>query len=142
MITFIPVLFILYIAFFLGYYVGKSVPDEIKPAQRYWNMTLDVLLLLMTAMTFLSYGYVLLAFIIPAILLVARYFAPLPYTTLTGILLAATIYLSTPVQLIIIVLCLTLNFAIGATTDKKKLFKTTLWQPGIAIALLLITYLL
>jgi hypothetical protein len=139
MLGFIAIAFTLYIVFFIGWNVGNSVPDEIIPSRRYLEIGIDLLLLAMLCIVLFGFGHYLAATLILVAVLAARYFLPFTYVyaPLSGVLLAASTLLPAQVQVAVAVLCLALNFLLGATSKLKVLMRSIL-QPLAAVALALI----
>jgi hypothetical protein len=137
MLAFIAVAFALYITFFIGWNVGKGVPDEIAPSRKYLSYGIDVLLFAMLIILTWSFGWPALVIVIA--LFILRYFFSFVhvYAPLSGALLGTSAVLPTNTTITLALLCLTMNFLIGATSDMTQLMRNIL-QPIVAVALLII----
>jgi|GEM_PF-4006645 len=136
MLWLFPVLFVLFIIFFIGWYIGQSVPDEIVPSKAYLRLGMDLLLLLIIAFAIASFGQVILALCVVAALILARVFFPtrFAYAPLSGIVLGTTVLLSSDAAVSLLILTSLLNFLVGATSGgRRELLLHALWQPVCAI---------
>jgi len=134
---FIAILFILFITFLLGWYTGQSVQDEIVPSRKYLEFGIDVLLLLMIALALFNYGQRTLAIVVVLALIVCRRFFSFSYAyaPISGVVLGAATLLAADMQIIILTLCLLMNFLLGATAKQKLLLKVGVMQPIVAFVL-------
>lgn len=142
MLAFIAILFILSVACAIGWRVGRNVPDEVEFGGEYLHLGLDVLLMLIIAMTLYGFGYLFAALFV-IVLVFARKLFPYISMPVVGIALALTTFHAQQVQIIIFTLALLLNFLFGVTMeDRVGILKRGLWQPGIALALFILLRLL
>jgi hypothetical protein len=145
MLLFIASLIVLYSAFFIGWRVSRNVPDEVPPARRYVEITIDALMLIMTGLTLYALDQRLLAVLVPVAIIIVRVFVPFTYVyaPATGIILGASMGAAPELQATIILLCLTLNYLLGAAAKgAKPLLLRTLAQPVVAILVAIATLLL
>lgn len=98
------------IAFILGKTVGRSVPDEIEPSRAYLRLAPDALILIMAVLS----GTTLLLIVAP-MLLASRVLLTKPlivHAMLGGMILAIT-----QNNLVIVPICITMNYIAGALTE-------------------------
>jgi hypothetical protein len=139
------ILFLLFIVFFIGWRVGGRVQDEIVPSRKYLHMGIDLSLLLIISITFLSFGHRALALAVPVVLIIGRRFFPFDYVyaPMSGIILAAVSLLAAEQQIIVVCITLVMNFLIGAMADPKRggaLLKNAVWQPIVGALFLLVLW--
>lgn len=104
MLTFIAILFILAITFFIGQYVGRSVPDELD----YVEYVILAIFLVMLGTVFLRFGW--FALLVVILVPLRKY---LPYALLSGVIIGVATKLSIELQIIIFACAIILNFFLG-----------------------------
>ena len=111
--------------------------DEIVPSRKYLEFGIDVLLLLMIALALFNYGQRTLAIVVVLALIVCRRFFSFSYAyaPISGVVLGAATLLAADMQIIILTLCLLMNFLLGATAKQKLLLKVGVMQPIVAFVL-------
>jgi hypothetical protein len=142
MIAYIVILFILYVAFFIGWRVGRSVPDEVSGAGKYMRIAVDVLLLL-TIITLMFFDMALWSVILLALGIGVRFFYERLRFAVSGIVLGLAVLAPIELQYVIVVLCLLQNYLYGVTEENsQKLLLASMWQPIVGIIVGLIVPLL
>jgi len=119
----LAILFMLLITFVIGWKVGDSVQDEVVPARRYLQFGIAFLVVVIAFLALRprvgELWLVLLCVACAAILVAAREFAWLA-AALAGVLCGFALF-SPLVQSEVVVLCLLLNYLLGATAKWKEL---------------------
>ncbi len=133
-------LFVIYVAFLIGRRVAQEVPDEIGPARKYVRMAPDVLTLMMAGLLLAQERSVPLA--VAAVVALAALRATLPSAAACALasgLALALAFFSAPSLLVPLgVLCLALNYLVGALSgDMKDAARVGALQPAAAGMLLL-----
>ncbi|HIH24599.1 TPA: hypothetical protein HA251_06200 [Candidatus Woesearchaeota archaeon] len=133
MLLIIATTFVLYSAFFIGWQVSRSVPDEVPRATRYVDNAIDALLIITIGTAIYTTGNAWLAIGISAAIIALRAITHIDAlrAPLSGIACGVALYNAaiTPV-----ILCLVLNYLIGTRAKKSKsLFFASIAQPALAI---------
>lgn len=133
MLLIIATTFVLYSAFFIGWQVSRSVPDEVPRATKYVDNMIDALLIITTGIAIYTIGNTWLAIAIPVAIMTLRAFSRIDAlrAPVSGIATGIALYNAaiTPV-----ILCLTLNYLIGTRAKKaKSLFMASIAQPALTI---------
>lgn len=132
LIPFIGVLVVLFLTFPIGRAVSRRVPDEVPPNRTYVQLVPDALLLVLLATVLIGFGQVLLAYLVPLVVAATRIFdVQHVYPGLAGIALAFGSLLPAETFVMLGIVCLALNYALGLLETRW-----TVAQPALALLLI------
>jgi hypothetical protein len=128
----IAVLFSLCVTFFIGWYAGLRVPDEVKGGRKYFALLAHAVLVVMAFVFLLQYSWQLALF--SAVLILVR--------NQHAQVLLGGLMLGLEQTLTLALLCLVMNFSLGVIAkDRKMLLRMCLLQIVGALLAFLATYL-
>jgi len=96
-----------------GYYVGRTVQDEVLPSAAYLPLVMDTLLLIMTSLLFIGIGWGLTTVLVIVLLIMTQKVVSLHHAPVSGALIAASMFLQTEFLVTIAILALVLNYLGG-----------------------------